>query len=218
MDVLLERIPSRLTDHRVDLTVTPVEDNSPVPWGTHFASGLPSVLVDRFGDGLIGDPFAGSGRLAWETERPMWLNDNNRRNRKHLDPTVEFGCVVSYDNAASLSWCVDTLISQPPLQPDVYTWSTAEHAVITSYRDSMAATYRSVSRCAPRMVLVVRNWWRLGHEVRFDLETIALAELSHWRCVDRHGWQLPATRPLSRRAGNRNTSPLVEDVLVFEQT
>ncbi|MFZ4434613.1 MAG: hypothetical protein ACOYOQ_15580, partial [Microthrixaceae bacterium] len=62
MDALLERIPSRLTDHCVDLTIIPVEDNSPVPWGTHFASGLPSVLVDRFGDGLIGDPFAGSGR------------------------------------------------------------------------------------------------------------------------------------------------------------
>lgn len=66
------------------------------------------------------------------------------------------------------------------------------------------------------MIVVTKNWTRLGVEMRLDLDTILTAQSVGWACRARHGWAPPQSlwnRYNERRGGGVQ----VEDVLLFER-
>lgn len=86
---------------------------------------------------------------------------------------------------------------------------------ILHYRNQMTEVYDRLRARCRRMIVVTKNWTRLGVEMRLDLDTILMAQAVGWNCVSRHGWQPPQSL-WSRFNEKRGTAVLIEDVLVFE--
>lgn len=85
---------------------------------------------------------------------------------------------------------------------------------ILTYREQMTAIYRNLGNQCERMIVVTKNWTRLGVELRLDLDTILMAESVGWECVERHGWEPPPSlwSTFNQRRGG---GVQIEDVLVF---
>jgi hypothetical protein len=243
----VSRIPKRLREHRCNLKVTPVSSLSVPQHPAKYAPGLATALVDLAAcdPERIGDPMAGTGRIASETGLKISLNEPDPRWSILLRELKKTGCVVSFCDARRLPWTADTLIFSPPYYPRTDRRVLAAHNDIKrgksvgyrsgygaegvsgfigdpagahgilSYRNAMREVYVALLRRARRMFVVVKNTKRLGVELRLDLDTIITAQEAGWMCVCRHGWEPPPS--LWQRYNNkRGTAVLVEDVLVFE--
>lgn len=224
---------------RVDLPAGPAHR-------AKFAPGLATRLVQIAGTESVGDPMAGSGMLAWETGLPhVGLNDLDRGLAPYLDPLAALGHEVTYGPASRVPWQREAIITSPPYYPrtdrrkpnahddakrgpvvgfrDSY---NGDHPAfignpggvnaILTYREQMTDVYAHLSFVADRMVVVTKNWWRLGVELRLDLDTILMAEDVGWRCVERHGWEPPPSL-WARYNSKRGGFPQIEDVLVFDR-
>jgi len=106
-----------LRDHVSDLTVVPVRpEASPHP--AKYAPGLATALLSLAGTVDVGDPFAGTGRLAEETRQPVALNEIDSKWFPILTGLKgTLGCEVSFGDARSVPWTRDTLIFSPPYYP-----------------------------------------------------------------------------------------------------
>ncbi len=208
-----------------------------------YAPGLATELI-KFARGSIGDPMAGTGTLARETGLPVALNDIDLKMKVFLDPLTETGCEVSYGPAHLVPWKRDTCIFSPPYYPRTDRKKPNAHPVargpivgfrdsydcddpsmignpsgvngILIYRNQMREVYRHLATVCSRMVVVTKNWTRLGVELRLDLDTILTAQEVGWVCVERHGWSPPMSL-WSRYNNQRGGGVTVEDVLVFEK-
>ncbi len=240
--------PSRFLKHVVDLSVDK-SDGIAIPGGSmhraKFAPGLSSALVALAGTSSIGDPMAGTGMLAWETDScGMALNDIDRDMHRFLDPLAMRGCEVTYLPATQIHWWREVCIFSPPYYPrtdrckpnahndakrgkivgfrDSYTGSHAEFIgnpggkdAILRYRTQMTRVYAHLTTVCRRMIVVTKNWTRLGVELRLDLDTVLMAQSVGWRCVERHGW-IPPPSLWSRFNTQRGGGQTVEDIVVFE--
>lgn len=214
-----------------------------------FAPGLSTALLALAGTESVGDPMCGTGMLAWETGVAAALNDIDPSMGQFLEPLRERGCEVSYGPAHMIPWSREACIFSPPYYPrtdrcipnahddakrgpvvgfrDCYHASAPEFIgnpggtnAILRYREQMTEVYAHMAdRCA-RMIVVTKNWMRLGVELRLDLDTILMAEAAGWRCLSKHGFA-PAPSLWARfnaergaRQG-RNGMVLIEDVMIF---
>jgi hypothetical protein len=84
-----------------------------------YAPGLPTALVRLAGTESVGDPLAGTGRLAEETRiASIALNEIDPRWRPDLERLRdEIGCEVSFGDAAVIPWKRECLIFSPPYYP-----------------------------------------------------------------------------------------------------
>lgn len=89
---------------------------------------------------------------------------------------------------------------------------------ILSYRDAMRRIFAHMREGvgAKRMVLVVKNWTRLGVELRLDLDTLLTAMEAGWVPVARHGWKCTPSL-WARYNQSRGGGVQVEDVLVLDR-
>lgn len=210
-----------------------------------LAPGLPTALAPYL-TGSIGDPMAGTGTLAHELRTPMHLNDIDPSMNEYLEPTRTFGCTITYGPATDIDWTVDTLCFSPPYYPrtdrtkpnahndlkrgpvvgfrDTYHHNEPQFIGnpagtngILTYRNQMTAVYQHLATTATRMIVITKNWWRLGTELRLDLDTILMAHTAGWTCTERHGWEPPASL-WNRYNTNRNNYPNIEDILIFDRT
>jgi hypothetical protein len=216
-----------------------------------FPPGLATELVRVAGTHSVGDPMAGTGTLAWETGLPVALNDIDRGMSQFLQPLVSKGCTITYKPATQISWEREVCIFSPPYYPrtdrrvpnahddakrgpvvgfrDCY---NSDHPsaignpggvdAILRYREQMTAVYRHLATRCERMIVVTKNWMRLGVELRLDLDTLLMAESVGWRCVARHGFapkpSLWARFNAERGEKQGRTGMVgVEDVLVFRR-
>jgi hypothetical protein len=209
-----------------------------------FAPGLSSVLIDMADTSSVGDPMCGVGTLAWETGACLALNDLDEGMRPFLDPLSARGCEVTYGPATSIEWRREVCVFSPPYYPrtdrrkpnahddgkrgpvvgfrDSYGCDHPEFIgnpggvnAIRDYRDAMTLVYEHMRDVCERMIVVAKNWTRLGVELRLDLDTILMAAESGWSCTERHGW-VPVPSLWSRFNAQRGGGVQVEDVLVFE--
>ena len=211
-----------------------------------FASGLVTELVGLAKSESLGDPMAGTGMLAWESSLSVALNELDFSMAPYLDPLVEMGCEVIYGPAHKVKWEREVLIFSPPYYPrtdrrkpnahddekrgsvvgfrDSYDCEHPDfignpggvHA-IRNYRVAMSEIYEHLIFVGERMIVVTKNWWRLGVELRLDLDTILMAEDAGWRLAERHGWE-PRHSLWSRYNQRRGGFKSVEDVLMFERS
>ncbi len=216
-----------------------------------FAPGLSTELIKFALGGSIGDPMAGTGMLAYETGHKCALNDLNQVFSDFLDPLTRWGCKVSYGPASEISWRRDVCIFSPPYYPRTdrkrpCAHNDAKRGPVVGFRDSYdcdhpqfignpggvdaIATYRKQMRgvfdhlgsVCDRMVVVTKNWMRLGVELRLDLDMILTAGEVGWHCVERHGF-IPTPSLWSRFNSDRGARQgrcgmiQVEDVLIFER-
>lgn len=65
------------------------------------------------------------------------------------------------------------------------------------------------------MIVVTKNWTRLGVELRLDHDTILMCQEAGFRLVERHGW-VPPPSLWSRYNASRGGGVQIEDVLMFE--
>ena len=211
-----------------------------------FAPGLASALLDLAGTSSIGDPMCGTGMLAWETGNPSALNDIDPAMKGFLTPLSRWGCEVSYLPATEIKWRRKVCIFSPPYYPrtdrrrpnahddakrgpvvgfrDSYAFDHPEFVgnpggvdAILTYRRQMTKIYDHLRTVCGKMIVVTKNWTRLGVELRLDLDTILMAESVGWRCTERHGWQTPPSL-WSRFNTARGGGVQIEDVLIFERT
>lgn len=239
-------ISRHLRDHVLDLKVDPTLGVKVPGSRRHrakFAPGLASALVELSGTDNLGDPMCGVGTLAHETKLPVALNDmDSSMSEFHSDLS---GCEISYNSATAVTWVRDTLIFSPPYYPktdrkkpnaikteavgfrDSYEFDHPEFIgnpggvnAILKYRKQMTAVYSALKKNARRMIVVVKNWTRLGVELRLDWDTILMAESVGWICVGRTGFK-PKPSLWSRynktrgdRIG-RQGMVQIEDVLIF---
>ena len=239
-------IPRRLLEHVSDLVVVPVRPLEASPHPAKYAAGLPTALVRLAGTEDIGDPFAGTGRLAEETQLAVKLNDLDPRWVSRLRELVaRFGGVATSVAAAKIPWSVNTGIFSPPYYPRTDRRRLAGHddarrgAVvgfrtgygcategfigdpagvdgIVNYRAAMRPTFAGLWHRAQRLIVVVKNWTRGEVELRLDLDTILTAQEAGWVCTARHGWE-PTPSLWARFNHARGIGVSVEDVLVFER-
>lgn len=210
-----------------------------------FAPGLPTELVSLAGTENIGDPMAGTGMLAWETGLPVAVNDINEGLTDFLEPLREKGSDVSYLPASEVAWQVQACVFSPPYYPrtdrrrpnahdddkrgpvvgfrDSYECDHPKFignpggvGAILAYREAMTSVYAHLATVCRRMVVVTKNWTRLGVELRLDLDTILMCEDAGWTCVRRHGWAPPPSLWAIYNA-RRGGGVLIEDILVFER-
>jgi hypothetical protein len=216
-----------------------------------YAPGLATALVALAGSREIGDPMCGTGMLAWETGLPMALNDIDFGMRQFLDPLVEKDCVVTYAPAHRVTWTRDVCIFSPPYYPrtdrcvpnahddakrgpivgfrDCYHGDAPEFIgnpggtdAVLKYREQMTEVYAHMVDVCERMIVVTKNWMRLGVELRLDLDTILMAQSVGWECVVKHGF-VPAPSLWSRFNAARGVRQGrlgmvgVEDVMVFRR-
>jgi hypothetical protein len=210
-----------------------------------FAPGLATALADLAATSNIGDPMCGVGTLAWETGRHMFLNDIDHAMIKFTAPLSRWGCVVSAVPATKISWACSTCIFSPPYYPKADRMKPAAHNdakrgpvvgfrdsyacdhpdfignpggvdAILKYRQQMTAVYDHLKSVCNRMIVVTKNWTRLGVEMRLDLDTILMAQSVGWILTDRHGWEPPPSL-WSRFNKQRGGGISVEDVLVFKR-
>jgi hypothetical protein len=210
-----------------------------------FAPGLATSLLRIAGTFNVGDPMAGTGMLAWETGTAVALNDIDHNMLEFLTPLSRWGCEVSCKPATEISWRRDACIFSPPYYPKADRCKPAAHNdskrgpvvgfrdsysgdhpefvgnpggvnAILRYREQMTRIYRHLLAVCNRMVVVTKNWTRLGLEMRLDLDTILMAHSVGWICTERHGWQPPPSL-WSRFNAQRGGGVSVEDVLVFDK-
>lgn len=209
-----------------------------------YAPGLSSTLVSLAKSESIGDPMAGTGMISWETGIPMALNDIDLNMRQFLDPLRERGCEVSYGPADRVPWKRDVCIFSPPYYPrtdrrrpnahddekrgpvvgfrDSYLGDHPRFIgnpggvnAIMTYRLQMADVYRHMTSVCKTMIVVTKNWTRLGVELRLDLDTILIAQDAGWTLTSRHGWVPPASL-WARYNQKRGGGVQIEDVLIFK--
>lgn len=242
-------IPARLRDHRDDLRVEGVAVLRPAKHPAKYAPGLPTALLRLAGVSDVGDPMAGTGRLAEETGLPIKLNDLDPKYRPNLERcAVEYGCDVSFLDARCLEWSCDTMIFSPPYYPRTDRRRPAAHNDIKrggvvgfrtsynpddsivnqfigepagvngilTYRNQMRSVYAHLITKAKRMIVVVKNWTRLGVELRLDADTILTAGEAGWVVVGRTGFR-PQPSLWSRFNASRGGGVQIEDVLIFER-
>lgn len=188
----------------------------------------------------------GTGMLAWETGKPVALNDIDPSMRGFLDPLTRWGCEATYVPAIEISWHRDVCVFSPPYYPrtdrrrpnahddvkrgpvvgfrDSYAFDHPEFVgnpggadAILTYRQQMTRVYDHLRTVCDKMIVVTKNWTRLGVELRLDLDTILMVESVGWRCTERHGWQPPPSL-WSRFNMQRGGGIDIEDVLVFTNT
>lgn len=189
---------------------------------------------------------AGSCRLAEEgASTRIALNELDRKWWGVLREYEKIGHEVSYVNAMDIEWKREWVIFSPPYYPRTDRRKLAAHndnkrgsvvgyrtgygcAVdnfigdpagvngIVIYRNQMRKIYKHMRAVASCMILVTKNWTRLGTELRLDLDTILTAEEAGWECVGRHGW-IPPGSHWAKFNRSRNTGVEVEDILIFER-
>jgi hypothetical protein len=215
-----------------------------------FTPGLATALHGIAQTDNIGDPMAGVGTLAHETGLPCKLNDIDASMAQFLDPLVHRGCHVTYVPATEIDWRVECCIFSPPYYPrtdrrkpnahndnkrgpvvgfrdkydcnhPLFVGNPGGVNAIAAYRQQMTDVYAHLTGVCERMIVVTKNWMRLGVELRLDIDTILMAEGVGWRCVARHGFEPPPSL-WSRFNAERGTKQgvagmiTIEDVLVFE--
>ncbi len=248
-DTAVATIPLRLREHINDVAVHPVPLAVPCPdvHRARFASGLPTVLLAFAKSDSVGDPMAGTGRLASETGRRLALNDINTAMRPFLEPLAGRGCEVTYGPATEIAWAREVCVFSPPYYPkadrvrpaahndarrgravgfrDSYEGDVGHPAFIGNpggqeairiYREQMTEVYAHLTTVCQRMIVVVKNWTRLGVELRLDLDTILMAQSVGWTCTQRHGW-CPPPSLWARFNASRGGGVLFEDILFFER-
>ena len=210
-----------------------------------YAPGLATALLRLAGTQNVGDPMAGTGMLAWETGMPLALNDIDPGMLKFLIPLSRWGCDVSCKPATQIAWRRDVCIFSPPYYPKADRRKPAAHNdakrgpvvgfrdsysgdhpdfignpsgvdAIRHYREQMTRVYVHMRAVCNRMIVVTKNWTRLGVEMRLDLDTILMAQSIGWTCIDRHGWEPPPSL-WARFNATRGGGVPVEDVLVFRK-
>lgn len=208
-----------------------------------YAPGLATALLKLAGTKDVGDPMAGTGMLAWETGVDAALNDIDPTMSEFIAP-MSNRCEVSYLPANMIQWSRGTCIFSPPYYPKTDRRKPCAHNdnkrgpvvgfrdaydcdhpafignpggvnAIAHYRQQMTDVYRHLltSVCG-RMIVVTKNWTRLGVEMRLDLDTILMAEGVGWTCTARHGWTPPQSL-WSRFNEQRGGGVLIEDITVF---
>lgn len=210
-----------------------------------YAPGLATALVEMANGYSVGDPMAGTGMLAWETGKQVALNDIDPGMGKFLKPLSKFGCEASHVPATEIKWQRDMCIFSPPYYPrtdrcrpnahddekrgpvvgfrDAYGFDHPEFVgnpggvnAILTYRDQMTRVYKHLTGICKAMIVVTKNWTRLGVELRLDLDTILMAQSVGWECVERHGWEPPPSL-WSRFNTQRGGGVQVEDVTIFRR-
>lgn len=211
-----------------------------------FAPGLSTVLMELAGTKSVGDPMCGTGMLAWETGVPVALNDIDPGMRVFTTPLRKWGCEITHVPATKIKWRRDVCVFSPPYYPrtdrrrpnahddskrgpvvgfrDSYAFDHPEFVgnpggtdAILTYRRQMTGIYEHLTNVCGRMIVVTKNWTRLGVELRLDLDTILMAESVGWRCIARHGWEPPPSL-WSRFNRQRGGGVQIEDVLIFERS
>jgi hypothetical protein len=211
-----------------------------------FAPGLATELVRLAGTLSLGDPMAGTGTLAWETGLPMALNDLDCGMERFLMPLQDRGCEVTFGPAAEIRWKREACVFSPPYYPrtdrrrpnahddekrgpvvgfrdsygcdhEAFIGNPGGADAILVYRRQMLEVYAALRATCERMVVVTKNWTRLGVEMRLDLDTILMCMEAGWRPVGRHGW-CPPPSLWSRFNAARGGGVQVEDVLIFERS
>lgn len=211
-----------------------------------YAPGLATVLMQIAGTKDVGDPMAGTGMLAWETGSSVALNDIDPGLNRFLVPLSRWGCEVTCLPATQIEWRREVCIFSPPYYPKADRCKPAAHNdakrgpvvgfrdsysgdhpefvgnpggvnAILRYREQMTRIYAHLRTVCDRMVVVTKNWTRLGVEMRLDLDTILMAKEVGWSCVGRHGWQPPPSL-WSRFNSKRGGGVTVEDVLIFAKS
>lgn len=253
-DEEIAAIPANLRGHVMDLDIDASKGVKVQGTGRHrakYAPGLASALVEIAGSKNIGDPFAGTGTLAYETGLPVALNDIDKGMSHFLDPLIDQGCTVSYGPAHKVEWSREVMIFSPPYYPrtdrrvpcahndekrgpvvgfrDSYSCDHPDMIgnpggvnAILQYREAMTRVYRALAYRSDKIIVVTKNWMRLGVELRLDLDTILMAESAGWSCVARHGYE-PKQSLWSRfnekrgEAAGTKGMVTVEDILVFER-
>lgn len=210
-----------------------------------YAPGLASALMEFARSRSVGDPMAGTGTLARETGINVALNDIDLGMSEFLSPLAAKGCEVSYLPATQIAWRRDVCIFSPPYYPrtdrkvanahddskrgpvvgfrDSYSCQHPELignpgdvGALLRYHDQMTAVYLHLMAVCDRMIVVTKNWTRLGTELRLDLDTILMAQSVGWECFERHGWK-PTVSLWSRYNAQRGSSVQIEDILVFRK-
>lgn len=239
-------IRASLRGHVVDIELPKVPKTKGVSrHRAKFAPGLSTRLVELASSKSIGDPMAGTETLARETGLPIALNDIDKGMRTFLNPLRKQGCEISYGPASAISWKRDVCVFSPPYYPRTDRRKQNAHddakrgAVvgfrtgydcdapgfignpegvdgIKVYRQQMLDVYNHMTRVCDRMIVVVKNWMRLGVELRLDLDTILTAEEAGWMIVARHGFEPPPSL-WARYNKQRGGMVTVEDILIFDR-
>lgn len=210
-----------------------------------YARGLATALLKLAGTDSVGDPMAGTGTLARETGLPLALNDIDSGMLRFLAPLAASGCEISCKPATQITWTREVCVFSPPYYPrtdrrkpnahddakrgpvvgfrDAYTGDHLDFVgnpggvdAIKHYREQMTRIYTHMGAVCGRMIVVTKNWTRLGVELRLDLDTILMAREARWRCVARHGWTPPPSL-WARFNSSRGGGVLVEDITIFEK-
>lgn len=210
-----------------------------------FAAGLATELLALASSNSIGDPMCGTGMLAWETGKVAALNDIDPGMRTFLRPLAKWGCETTCAPATEIKWKRNVCIFSPPYYPrtdrrkpnahddkkrgpvvgfrDAYAFDHPEFVgnpggvdAILTYRRQMTAIYEHLTNVCERMIVVTKNWTRLGVELRLDLDTILMAQSVGWECVERHGWEPPPSL-WSKFNKQRGGGVQIEDVMVFRK-
>jgi hypothetical protein len=111
-------VHSKWREHRSDLVVSPAQGLTASRHPAKYASGLSTALLSLAGTLDVGDPFAGTGRLAEEVRQPFALNEIDPQwfpALEHLRTSL--GCEISFEDARAIPWKRDTLIFSPPYYP-----------------------------------------------------------------------------------------------------
>lgn len=210
-----------------------------------YAPGLATALLELADTSSVGDPMCGTGMLAWETGRKAILNDIDPGMRAFLQPLTKWGCEATYVPASQIQWRRKVCIFSPPYYPrtdrrrpnahddakrgpvvgfrDSYGFNHPEFVgnpggvnAILTYREQMTRIYAHLTDVCQTMIVVTKNWTRLGVELRLDLDTALMAQSVGWKFVERHGWEPPPSL-WSRFNKERGGGVQVEDVLVFKR-
>lgn len=210
-----------------------------------YAPGLATKLVEFAETKSIGDPMAGTGTLARETGGAFALNDIDVNMNQFLHPLTGQGCEISFGPATAVPWKRKVCVFSPPYYPRTDRRKQNAHddkkrgAVvgfrtgydcdapgfignpegvdgIKIYRQQMLDVYSHMTKVCDRMIVVVKNWMRLGVELRLDLDTILTAEEAGWMIVARHGFEPPPSL-WARYNKQRGGMVMVEDILIFDR-
>ena len=88
---------------------------------------------------------------------------------------------------------------------------------ILLYREGMLRVYEHLRKnVCSKMIVVTKNWTRLGVELRLDLDTILMCRETGWRCESRHGFT-PKPSLWSRYNAARGGGVQIEDIMVFSR-
>lgn len=237
-------IPGALLDHCVDLDIDRSKGVNVPGIGAHrakYAPGLATMLLALAGTDDVGDPMCGTGTLARETGKPVALNDIDPT----MSQFWPLECQASVGPATEIKWRRDVCIFSPPYYPKADRCKPAAHNdakrgpvvgfrdsysgdhpafvgnpggvnAIRQYRKQMTAIYRHLKSVCKGMIVVTKNWTRLGVEMRLDLDTILMAQSVGWVCTGRHGFE-PSPSLWSRFNKQRGGGVTIEDVLFFSR-